>query len=102
MLRRWIDELAAAVAKVAPKVYTASMAVAFLGDVTSALGSVAAPTLVLVGDQDEVAPRPAAEQIAGGIPGARLLVVPEAGHLSNLDNPAGFNGAVTAFLRSVG
>src|SRR6266850_7719123 len=46
------------------------------------LGSIRCPTLVLVGAQDEPTPPHLADEIAAGIPGARLVKVPECGHLS--------------------
>ena len=36
--------------------------------------------------------------MAGAIPGARLAVVPAAGHLSNLENPEAFNAALGGFV----
>jgi pimeloyl-ACP methyl ester carboxylesterase len=95
------DELAAAVAKVAPKAYNDAMASTLLGDFTGTLAAVAVPTLVLVGDQDDITPRSAADQIAAGIKAARLEVIPDAGHLSNLDNPQAFNAALLGFLTSL-
>lgn len=92
------DELAAAVAKVSPKAYNEAMAASQLGDFTNTLATVGVPALVLVGDQDDVAPRSAAERIASGIKGARQEVIADAGHLSNLDNPSGFNAALRGFL----
>lgn len=92
------DELAAAVAKVSPKAYNDAMASTLLGDFTGTLAAVAVPTLVLVGDQDDVTPRAAADDIAAGIKGARLEVIPDAGHLSNVDNPQAFNAALLGFL----
>jgi pimeloyl-ACP methyl ester carboxylesterase len=63
--------------------------------VVGELGSVRAPTLVLVGE-DDVATVPAkAERIAAGIAGARLVRIPRAGHSSPVEEPA----AVTAALR---
>jgi len=44
-------------------------------------------TLVLVGDSDQLTPPSVAEEIAAGIKGARLIVVPECGHLSPLERP---------------
>lgn len=59
------------------------------------------PTLVLVGEHDPSTPLPMAQEIAALIPGARLEVLPGAGHLSNLDNAPAFNGALSGFLFNV-
>jgi pimeloyl-ACP methyl ester carboxylesterase len=70
-------------------------------DATPDLGRVEVPTLVLVGAEDTVTPPSAAEALVRGIPGARLVTVPEAGHLSNLEQPAAFNRAVEELLRTL-
>ncbi|MCS6928445.1 MAG: alpha/beta hydrolase [Saprospiraceae bacterium] len=57
------------------------------------------PTLVIVGDKDEESIHRIAKQIAQRIPGAQRLILAEAGHLSNLDQPKRFNLAVLQFLK---
>lgn len=56
------------------------------------------PTLVLVGAEDVLTPPAESEAIAAAIPGARLELVPRAGHLANLEQPAAVNAALAAFL----
>jgi len=65
--------------------------------VIDSLGSITVPTIVIVGDKDEpfVAP---CEYMAKKIPGARLEVVKDAGHSSNLDQPDAFNRVFVGFL----
>jgi pimeloyl-ACP methyl ester carboxylesterase len=64
------------------------------------LPAVAVPTLIVVGDRDTpfIA---ASEYMARKIPGARLAVVPDAGHASNLDQPEAFDRALRGFLDSL-
>ncbi len=62
------------------------------------LASVTAPTLVAVGEEDTLTPPAAAEEIASGVHSARLVTIPEAGHLANLEAPEAFNRAVREFL----
>ena len=65
--------------------------------VIESLPSVDVPVLVLVGADD----RPflgAAEYVAAKIPGAEHVVIPGAGHSSNIDQPELFNRQVLAFL----
>ena len=65
------------------------------------LGSIRAPTLVLVGEED-VATAPAkAERIASAIPGARLVRIPRAGHSSPVEEPAAVSMALVEFLTSL-
>jgi pimeloyl-ACP methyl ester carboxylesterase len=63
------------------------------------LPAIACPTLVLVGDGDELTPPSLSEEIASGIPGARLVVVPDCGHLSTLERPEPVTAALEAWLR---
>jgi pimeloyl-ACP methyl ester carboxylesterase len=66
---------------------------------TERLAMLRMPTLVLVGEED---PALAAANITQqAIPGAQLVVLPQAGHLSNLDQPEAFNRQVLHFLRGV-
>jgi pimeloyl-ACP methyl ester carboxylesterase len=59
------------------------------------LGRIACPTLVLCGREDALTPLAFHEELADGIPGARLVVVEVCGHLSTLERP----GHVSASLR---
>jgi pimeloyl-ACP methyl ester carboxylesterase len=59
------------------------------------LAAIACPTLVLCGREDTLTPPALHEEMAASIPGARLVVVPDSGHLSPIEQPA----AVTAGLR---
>ncbi len=60
------------------------------------------PALVIVGAEDALAPVDAARRMAAGIPGARLVVVPGAGHLPPMERPGETTSAVLDFLRVVG
>ena len=62
------------------------------------LSAISCPTLVLVGDGDELTPPPLAQEIAGGISGARLAVIPQCGHLSTLERPAAVNAALAEWM----
>ena len=63
------------------------------------LGAIGCPTLVLVGDGDEPTPPDRAEELAAGIPGARLEVVGECGHLSTIDRPEPVTAALVRWLQ---
>jgi len=67
-------------------------------DSRDVLATIAVPTLVLVGAEDVLTPPSEAEALAAAIPGARLAVIPGAGHLANLENPRAVNVALRAFL----
>lgn len=65
------------------------------------LPAIRVPTLVLVGENDMLTPPSDAAAMAEAIPGARLVTILRAGHLSPLENPRAFNAALRTFLRRV-
>jgi pimeloyl-ACP methyl ester carboxylesterase len=69
--------------------------------VVQRLGYILAPTLVIHGMQDRAIGMHQAEALRDGIPGARLVTVPEAGHSTPLEAPDVVNQELTAFLASV-
>jgi pimeloyl-ACP methyl ester carboxylesterase len=64
------------------------------------LSQIRCPTLVLVGDGDELTTSDLAREIAGGITDAKLTIVPDCGHLSTLERPAPVNTALRDWLDS--
>jgi pimeloyl-ACP methyl ester carboxylesterase len=62
------------------------------------LGAIACPTLVLVGDSDQLTPPALAQEMAAGITGAELVTVPTCGHLSTLEQPEAVNAALENWL----
>lgn len=67
-------------------------------DSSDELARIDVPTLVIVGENDAITPPDAARKIHEHVAGSRLVVIPEAGHLSNLEAPEAFNGALAEFL----
>jgi pimeloyl-ACP methyl ester carboxylesterase len=67
-------------------------------DVRPVLAAITCPTLVLVGDGDELTPPPLSREIAAGIAGSRLVVVADCGHLSTMERPDAVNGALTEWM----
>lgn len=68
--------------------------------IIQSLEHIAVPTLVLVGEKDQPF-LGATDYMANKIPGCTKVMIPEAGHAANLDQPAAFNAAVEAFLASL-
>lgn len=62
------------------------------------LKNIRCPTLVLVGDADQLTPPDRAQEIAEGVPGAQLVVVQECGHLSTLERPELVTRALRTWL----
>ena len=71
-------------------------------DSTPLLRTLSIPALVIVGDEDLASPPEEVECMANQIPGSTFVRIPQAGHLSNLENPDAFNAALLTFLTSLG
>lgn len=70
-------------------------------DTRDLLPAIAVPTLLVWGDADVRSPLTVAHQLRDAIATAMLVVLPGAGHVSNLEDPVGFNAAVRRFCSSV-
>jgi pimeloyl-ACP methyl ester carboxylesterase len=64
------------------------------------LKAIVCPTLVLVGDDDRLTPPELSHEMAKAIPGAHLVVVPDSGHLSTMEQPQAVNVALVEWLKS--
>ena len=67
-------------------------------DSRSLLPAIRCPALVLVGEGDQLTPPALSQEIAAGIPGSRLVTVPDCGHLSTLEQPDLVNAALLEWL----
>jgi pimeloyl-ACP methyl ester carboxylesterase len=67
-------------------------------DASPQLANIRVPVLVIVGEEDGVTTVDDARAIVAGTSDSRLAILPEAGHLSNLENPASFNAALRPWL----
>ncbi len=79
--------------------YVAATHATWAGDYRDLLPSIDVPVLVLCGEHDTIAPLILSQEIATGIPDARLDVVADAGHVCNADAPQTFNSILDSFLR---
>lgn len=71
-------------------------------DSTPMLGDIAVPVLIIHGEDDQIVPVAEAKAMAAAIPDVRLVVLPEVGHMPNLEAPDAFNDAVLDFLEELG
>jgi pimeloyl-ACP methyl ester carboxylesterase len=67
-------------------------------DATARLAQISCPALVIAGDADAIMKIEDAEAMAAGMPQGRLAVIPNSGHLSNLEEPELFNRTLAEFL----
>jgi pimeloyl-ACP methyl ester carboxylesterase len=65
------------------------------------LGEIMVPSLVLVGEEDTLQPPVRSRELARGLPNAELIVVPEAGHLSAIEQPEVVTETMRDFLREL-
>lgn len=70
-------------------------------DIEDRLASLSAPVLVITGDDDRVVAPEQSARLAQDLPGAKLVVIPQCGHLPHEECPAPFFEAVLEFLRSL-
>jgi 3-oxoadipate enol-lactonase len=80
----------------------ASLGMAERPDSRPLLPEIDVPTSVIVGELDTLTPPPMSEAMAEAIPGAELVVVEGAGHVSNLEAPEAFLAAIRGLLARVG
>jgi 3-oxoadipate enol-lactonase len=82
-----------------PSIAAASLGMAERPDSRPILPEIDVPTTVLVGSADTLTPPPMSEAMAEAIPGAELVVLDGAGHLSNLEAPDPFTAALRDLIR---
>jgi pimeloyl-ACP methyl ester carboxylesterase len=67
-------------------------------DVSSELSKIACPALVAVGAEDRLVPSASARELANLIPGVKFAIIPDAGHMVTIEQPAAFNALLDDFL----
>lgn len=70
-------------------------------DTTPALSKITAPVLILTGSEDKLTPPADAQAMARLFPNAQIHFIPDAAHLSNLENPSVFNEKILTFLKTL-
>lgn len=92
-----LEEMAA---EVRPESLGNSLSVMAEADLRELLPRIAVPTLLVWGELDARSPLSIARRFEAAIPDAELVVIPSAGHDSNLEQPERFNDAVRGFCRA--
>ncbi|HEU4769586.1 MAG TPA: alpha/beta fold hydrolase [Pyrinomonadaceae bacterium] len=70
-------------------------------DQTEFISTIKVPTLIIAGREDAITPPADSETMHAKITGSRLIVIENAGHVSNLEQTERFNDALLAFLNSI-
>jgi 3-oxoadipate enol-lactonase len=68
-------------------------------DMTETLPKISVPTLIMTGEKDKIATQADAELMRSKIEASKVVLIHDAGHLSNLENPDEFNAALGNFLK---
>jgi 3-oxoadipate enol-lactonase len=95
-LRQWLERRIAAAPPAG--VAAAQRGMAARPDRTAVLAGLRVPVLILVGDEDLLTPPEESRRMRRETPGSELVVLPGAGHLASLEQPAAFNRALGGFL----
>jgi 3-oxoadipate enol-lactonase len=85
-------------ARTSRRAYAAAAAAVAAFDARASLADVRCPTMVVAGIEDATVGLDAKNALAHAIAGARLVLVPESGHVTNVDQPLAFNTVLTEFL----
>lgn len=94
-----VEETRQAMLRTSPDgIAAASLGMAARPDVSADLPTIDVPTLMIVGEEDCISTVDEMRGIATAIPGSQLAVIPDAGHMSPLENPAAVNAAIAGFL----
>jgi pimeloyl-ACP methyl ester carboxylesterase len=94
-----VELLDAVAADVRPESVRVALGAIAEADLRDVLPRIAVPTLLVWGELDARSPLSVAREFARAIPHAELVVIPGAGHMSNLERPDEFNAAVRDFCR---
>jgi 3-oxoadipate enol-lactonase len=81
-----------------PLGYVAACAALRDADLRPLLSSIRVPSLIVVGELDQSTPPSQSEELYAAIGGSELVVLPEASHLSNVEQPEAFNTRLLRFL----
>ncbi len=98
-----VERVRAEMGSIRLDVYKAATRATWTGDYRALLPRISVPVLAVWGEHDrDIAPRFLSEEIVALTPSARTLaVIPDAGHVPNVDNPRAFNEALEQFWRSL-
>ena len=97
-----VDELGSIIRDFRAEGFRRDVRAAAAADLRESLARIEVPTLLVWGEDDARSPLAVARRMHDAIPGARLVVIGECGHVSNLEQPERFNEEVRGFCRELG
>jgi 3-oxoadipate enol-lactonase len=93
-----VDKVATMIRSTPPLGYAGCCHAISALDLTDRISAISIPTFVIVGEEDQGTPVAASKVMNERIKGSELVILPSAAHLSNLEQPEAFTGALTTFL----
>ena len=96
-----VEELESVISEFHPGATRAAMRAFAEADLRDVLSRIDVPTLLLFGEEDVRAPRAVWEPLHSGIRGSKLVVIPSAGHLIDVEAPLRVNDEIRSFLRAL-
>jgi 3-oxoadipate enol-lactonase len=94
-------EVGETMAAIDPAAYRLGVEAVWMADQRDRAAAIDRPTLVLCGTEDRPTPPALSAELAAMIPGSRIAMIPDAGHLTNLERPGEFNRALDDFLAEI-
>lgn len=95
------SEVIETMARIDPAAYRTGAKAVWLADQRERAQAIRVPTLVLCGAEDRITPPSLSNALARLVPSSTCEIIPDAGHISNLERPEAFNTLVGAFIRGV-
>ena len=95
------QEVVETMSRIDPLAYRIGAEAVWLADQRDRAQAIDVPTLILCGDRDTITPVDLSNELVDHIPDARLEVIADAGHLTNLEKSTEFNRVVDDFLRDI-
>ena len=96
------SEVVETMSRIDPAAYRIGARAVWLADQRDRAAAIRVPTLVVCGTEDIPTPPALSNELHAMIAGSRLAMIPNAGHLTNLEQPAEFNRVVEDFIDSLG
>jgi 3-oxoadipate enol-lactonase len=94
-------EVVETMSRIESSAYRIGAEAVWLADQRDRVSDIAAPTLIICGEEDKPTPPALSRELHEMIPGSQLAMIPRAGHLTNLERPGEFNRILDDFLRGV-
>jgi len=95
------SEVVETMSRIHPAAYCIGAEAVWLADQRDRVAEIDVPTLIVCGDQDRPTPPALSEDLHRLIPGSRLEMIADAGHLTNLERPSEFNRLVEDFVANI-